>query len=481
MQLISFFLLQAEKDFKSAITGIIMYDEVFSEYFSPDYIKNIYDTKIRFSAGVGIDRLTWRDFEKNQPSFHETISEKILNGTYSFSPYLEKLISKGRNKYPRVISLPTIRDKITLTIINKYLQEEFSNCISRTLPNQRIKNIIQFIKVAPPSLSVVRTDFTNFYGSIEHSILLSRLKNIDVHIFSLIYKAITNPTIPINTPQKDREKFIQKLGVPQGLPISNILAEIYIHNFDEIIEKQCAFYDRYIDDIIAFSDTPDSLAAIIEKEFSRVGLSFNKEKTSISSVGDGAIYLGYSISRKNISVKKSNFERFLSNIDKLIAAYKSDRRKIKAESKDKKSEVYQNKVDLLKSNFVEDLNIKLTGAYYDKKRYGWAFYFSEITDLSILYRIDAYIEKKFIALKMMGTYKKVKKISRAYFHIKGGTSGSYSHNFDIANIKEMLKILLDRGLVHEWETLKTNEIMARYHKYVSRKLSELDEDLGRVY
>lgn len=458
-----------------------MYDEVFSEYFSPDYIKNIYETKIRFSAGIGIDRLSWKDFEKNQPNYYDIISEKILNGTYCFSPYLEKLVSKGRNKYPRVISLPAIRDKITLTIINKYLQEKFSDCISRTLPNQRIKKILQFVETCPETMSIVRTDFSNFYGSIEHSILLSRLKNIDVHIFSLIYKAITNPTIPIGTPQKDRERYIQRLGVPQGLPISNILAEIYIHDFDEVIGTHCDFYDRYIDDIIIFSQKPTHLIELMEKEFSKANLLFNKEKTSVRNVHENTIYLGYNISKNCISVKKSSFERFLSNVDKLVASYKSERGKLKREIKDKQSDEYKNKTNLIKSNFIEDLNIKIAGAYYDKKRYGWVFYFSEITDLSLLYRIDAYIEKKFKSLKLMGTHKKIKKISRAYFHIKGGTSEEYSHNFNLTDAKEMLVILRDRGLVHEWETLRIHEIMSRYHKYVSRKLSELDEDLGRVY
>lgn len=458
-----------------------MYNEVFSEYFSPEYIKNIYETKIRFSAGIGIDKLTWKDFEKNQPQYYEAISEKILNGTYKFSPYLEKLVSKGRNKYPRVISLPTIRDKITLTIINRYLQSEFSKYISKTLPNQRIKRIIQFVDTCTEQLSVIRTDLANFYGTIEHSILLSQLKNIDVHIFSLIYKAITNPTVPINTPRKDRDNFIQRLGVPQGLPISNILAEIYIHQFDAVIEKYCIFYDRYIDDIIAFVDAPYPILESMEREFSKVCLSFNRDKISIKDISENTIYLGYSISKNNISVKKTNFERLLSSIDKIIAIYKSERRTVKSKTKNKKDEEYANKVQLLKDNLVEDINIKIAGAYYEDRRYGWIFYFSEINDLSLLYRIDAFIEKRFKSLKLMGTYRRIKKISRAYFCIKGGTIATYSHDFNLTNSRDMRKILTDRNLVHEWETLTVNEIKARYHKYVSRKLSELDEDLGRVY
>ncbi len=458
-----------------------MHDRIFFENFSPDHIKDIFNTRIRFSAGTGIDRITWKDFEK-QPNVYEVISEKVQTGEYSFSPYLEKLISKGRKKYPRVISLPTIRDKITLTIINNYLQKEFPHCVPRAIPNQRIKNVLQFLKSSPNMASIIRTDFTNFYGSIEHSILLSQLKNIDVHIVNLIYKAISNPTVPTNTPHKDREKFIQKVGIPQGLPISNILAEIYIHSFDAVIKKQCLFYDRYIDDILAFSPYPEKLLEVLKKEFSKVNLSFNREKTSVSSLEDGTIYLGYKISKINISVKKSTFEKLLSNIDKIFAAYKFEIRKVRVKIKDKKSTEYKKQLELLRINLVEDLNIKIAGAYYAEKRYGWVFYFSEITDLSLLYRIDAYVEKKFKKLKLSKSDKKIKKISRAYFHIKGGTSKDYSHNFDLATHREMLVVLKNRGLMYEWEeSLSSDEIMSRYYKYVSRKIFELDEDLGRAY
>lgn len=456
------------------------HDDIFSEFFSPDYIQEIYKSKIRFSAGSGIDKLSWKEFEKLEPDFFDTISEKVLSGTYQFSPYLEKLISKGRNRYPRIISIPTIRDKITLTIINKYLQGEFSYCINRTLPNHRIKNIANFLREENGRFSIVRTDFLNFYGSIEHSLLLSKLKNIDVHLFSLVYKAITNPTVPTNSSRSDRDKYIQRIGVPQGLPISNILAEIYIHDIDDNIRSHCLYYDRYIDDILAFTRKPKKLLSHIEKSFSEMCLSFNKEKTFTADYDDETTYLGYSISKGTISVKKSNFEKFLSNIDKLFVQLRSDisnaRRK-----KYKDEDELKERIKTIRENFLTDLNIKIAGAFYNQKRYGWIFYFSVIDDLSILYRIDSYVEKKIRKAKQALLLRKVKKIVRAYYHIKGRTEDHYSHSFNITNTQEMREVLTKRGLIYPSEKPTRDEIRSRYHKFVSRKLSELDEDLGRVY
>jgi hypothetical protein len=42
----------------------------------------------------------------------ETVSKKCHNGSFRFSPYREKLVSKGRHKLARVISIPSARDKV---------------------------------------------------------------------------------------------------------------------------------------------------------------------------------------------------------------------------------------------------------------------------------------------------------------------------------------------------------------------------------
>ena len=54
----------------------------------------------------------------------------------------EELISKGKNKFPRIISIPTIRDKIVLKIIFNTLYEIFEDELINELIHSKINKII---------------------------------------------------------------------------------------------------------------------------------------------------------------------------------------------------------------------------------------------------------------------------------------------------------------------------------------------------
>ncbi|WP_254844808.1 reverse transcriptase domain-containing protein, partial [Dickeya dadantii] len=79
--------------------------------------------------------------------------------------------------------------------------------------------------------SFIKFDVANFYPSIDHVKLISRLrKNIrDERVLKLIESAIKSPTVS-KASKKDKPS---ALGVPQGLSISNILATIYLSNIDK--------------------------------------------------------------------------------------------------------------------------------------------------------------------------------------------------------------------------------------------------------
>lgn len=39
------------------------------------------------------------------------------------------------------------------------------------------------------------------------------------------------------------------------------------------------------------------------------------------------------------------------------------------------------------------LNVKIAGCIHEKKKYGWMFYYSQITDLKVLYHLDWFVDK----------------------------------------------------------------------------------------
>ena len=145
---------------------------LFKSIFTVKNLRNLYYTSIKYKSAIGIDRINSKVFEKNIDNNLEIICRKVPNGTYHFSAYREKLLSKGANKLPRIISIPTIRDKVVLralfTILSKIYKKETPSL------HELINNVNQTIRTKKYD-SVIKMDVEDFYPSIHHQILLKQL------------------------------------------------------------------------------------------------------------------------------------------------------------------------------------------------------------------------------------------------------------------------------------------------------------------
>ena len=152
-------------------------DQLLKSYFEIKSLEKIYNDKFKSSTTKGIDRLSGIQFAKQTKSQIEVIHNKCLKGTYKFSPYLELLASKGRGKAPRLLAIPTIRDRIVLHALKEILFQVFPECVPRKLANTYIYDIRKFtINNSTSELGFIRTDIENFYDSIDRGKLFAKLK-----------------------------------------------------------------------------------------------------------------------------------------------------------------------------------------------------------------------------------------------------------------------------------------------------------------
>ena len=78
-----------------------------SDYFNPVYFTRFFNDKLKLKKGGGLDGLTPTTFWKHYAKELDDIASRCLNGTYKFSAYKEKLILKGKDNFPRVLSVPS--------------------------------------------------------------------------------------------------------------------------------------------------------------------------------------------------------------------------------------------------------------------------------------------------------------------------------------------------------------------------------------
>jgi len=438
--------------------------KVYDEYiatFSENNLKKIYEENIVLSTATGIDNMSHKLFWKIIDEQIAIISRKAYDGTYRFTKYKLKLISKGRGKIPRDISIPTIRDRIALKALCNFLQSRFSSTLDFMLPQQVIKEVKHEV-ASKKYTAYIKLDVSNFYPSIKHAELSSRIKKRikDKEILNLIESALTSPTVT-RASSNDLEN---ECGVPQGLSISNVLAAIFLSNLDKRYKKLGDIkYYRYVDDVLILcsKEVSNDIAQDIIKQFKRIDLKIHcpikvPEKSAIGKIGvDDFSYLGYRFSGELVSARRASVEKLRDSILSIFTGYKYS--KIKSEE------------------FLEwRLNLRITGCVFTNKSKGWLFFFSEINDEPLLHELDYFVQK---LCKRYSVTISPKKFVRSYFQIEHNKfESNYIPNFDTYNISQM-SVVLTKYFKKSTKGMTDIEIEYNFKKRISRQVKDLETDI----
>ncbi|WP_246882806.1 reverse transcriptase domain-containing protein [Pseudomonas sp. MWU349] len=459
---------------------------LFEYMFSAASLQAVFNERFLNNTAKGIDRVNGFQFASRSTSELTTASNKCLSGSFCFAPFLEKLKLKGRGKHPRVIGVPIIRDRVVLHQLQKYLAVIFPERVPKNIASTYVRQISENIKNLDPSCTwVCSTDIKTFYDSIEPERLNKEIaKKVKcIHALRLISHALKTPTIPKNTKRIHRSKFQQSTGVPQGLSISNILASIYMQVVDDAFKHSPDItYFRYVDDVLIYGREEPVKKAYksLRSRLSRRGLSLHNltsGKTQIEPLSTTFSYLGYTFSWPEITVRDSTIERFLQSIAEKLTEYKHNKAKRLERQK------YLTKERLIEIFFME-LNEKITGAISGKKRYGWVAYFNQITDLSLLYKMDNAIYGMLNRMSEIGEQAPtaVKKLSRAYYEMKFNPTGGYVRNYDeITTSVQKIQFLAARGRIDPSIQLTDKQIDEIYDEYLKAILAAMHSDEGEIY
>lgn len=432
----------------------------FNKEFEEKNLKDIFSNHIVYSGATGIDNMNQYAFRKQLEQQVEIVSRKIIEGTYSFSKYKLKLLTKGRNKAPREISIPTVRDRIALRAMCNFLQERFSESVKFTLPQNVIKDVKKQV-LSGDFDSYIKLDVSNFYPSIRHKILHSQLKKRirQPYIIDMIFSAVTAPSVLAS--KKDDKP--TEIGVPQGLAISNVLAAIYLQNIDKFLSElthvKCY---RYVDDVLVFcsADQAHDLANTIIKKFRSIGLNIHcpvkaPEKSKIDYLVNGFDYLGYQFTNKHISARSGSFERLKASLAGIFTSYKHSKNK--------------------SLNILEwRLNLRITGCVFENKCKGWQFFFAEINDEELLHRLDHYVSRLCKRFSVAIQPKKFVRTFKEISHNKYSTT--YIPNFDQYDLPKM-KYVLVQYFSFDLTTMSDDDVSYHFHKKIGSQVKELEIDV----
>ncbi len=391
------------------------------------------------------------------------------------------LVLKGRDKKPRVIARATVRDKLSLTAMKNVLHEALPAEVPRKLPNQVVRDLLASLS-ASKEVEIVRADISAFYDSISHTKLEKMLESrIACGItVAFVMRAIRTAIVPFSYRRADLDKYANKRGVPQGLPISNFLANLFLTKFDTGMQAKLPAYHRYVDDILVVVGKGEAKAveASLSKSIAGLGLRLNKEKTKVFQFEDRFEFLGYEIQQGASRPRMASVEKYIRGIASMFVQLRDKRLPGRKGSLDWTDEEFGDV-------FVEELNERITGAISQGKQYGWVFYFNESTDLSYFARVDQIVKSMARRTPHLtnAMRARIKTTVRSYFESRYSKTQGYIANYDdIESNKGQAKFLVKMRYLTQAdaEKMPPMKLQAMFRDVVSQRLSRLDKDVGLV-
>lgn len=207
-------------------------------------------------------------------------------------------LSRGANEDREITTLNKRRP--TITLFDRYVAQILARSFGVTNRGRdhMVRNLLNALRmttgVHTATRSIVKIDIKDFFRSVDHDILRGKLSsNSGVPRFAL--KHISN-VLDAYSRVYDRAH-----GLPQGVPSSAVLSDIYLEPLDERLKQHSnvVLYLRYVDDILLISDgqTAESLIAYVDDILTGLNLVRNREKSQavVHPAGkETAItYLGY--------------------------------------------------------------------------------------------------------------------------------------------------------------------------------------------
>lgn len=254
--------------------------------------------KVQANGGApGIDGMKASEAVKYIQANKEKIAGEIIARKYKPSPVKRVEIPKDNGKV-RLLGIPTVRDRIVQQALVQVLTPVFEPTFSEHSYGYRPKRSAEdAVRLAQAYMAeghewVVDLDMSKFFDTVDHDILMGFVDREleDKDLRRLIY-VFLKAGVLVNG-QKEKTP----LGVPQGGPLSPLLANIYLTPFDKEMERRGRKFVRYADDIILFTKSEWAARRVLinttrylEK---KLKLKVNGEKSS-ARPAKGSDFLGF--------------------------------------------------------------------------------------------------------------------------------------------------------------------------------------------
>lgn len=208
-----------------------------------------YQKVVRHAGAPGVDGLTVAAFKDWLTVHWPTVKAALLAGSYQPSAVRAVDIPKPSGGV-RTLGIPTVLDRLIqqalLQVLQPIVEPTFSASSYGFRPGRSAHQAVQAAKhyVQEGRAWVVDMDLEKFFDRVNHDILMSRVARHvrDPRVLKLIRRYLQAGLMREGVTTARNE------GTPQGGPLSPLLSNILLTDWDRELEKRGHAFCRYADD-----------------------------------------------------------------------------------------------------------------------------------------------------------------------------------------------------------------------------------------
>ena len=296
-------------------------DHLLEQILSGDNVLKAWKRVKANKGKPGVDRMSVDEFPEFARANWESIRNSLFSGTYQPLPVKRVEIPKPTGG-TRPLGIPTVLDRVIQQSIYQVLLPIFDPGFSEFSygfrPGRSAKDAVYKVReyIRQGYRVAVDMDLSKFFDRVNHDVLMHRVarKIRDKRVLRLIGKYLRAGVKVRGRLQETRE------GVPQGGPLSPLLANILLDDLDKELEKRGHKFVRYADDFIILVKTQragqrvkESITRFLKR---RLKLKVNQDKSRVAPT-DKTNFLGFTFNGTKIRWSEKAFREFKRRVGKL--------------------------------------------------------------------------------------------------------------------------------------------------------------------
>ena len=263
--------------------------DLLEEILNRDNLNRAYKRVKRNHGAAGIDGMTVEEALPWLREHREELLQGLRDGSYRPSPVRRKEIPKPDGGV-RKLGIPTVIDRVIQQAIAQKLQGIYEPLFADSSygyrPKRSAQQAIRKVKEYAEQgyTAAVSLDLSKYFDTLHHALLMDLLRRQikDKRVLKLIKKYLRSGVMENGVVHKTEE------GSPQGGPLSPLLANIYLHEFDREMESRGVKTIRYADDIVVFARSKRAAQRLLESSRKllegKLKLKLNTDKSKVVSI-----------------------------------------------------------------------------------------------------------------------------------------------------------------------------------------------------